>query len=219
MLLGTQAQWVVGGEAGTPEEAIVIAAQMQPDLILLEPLITNDRELRMLSTLQIVARDSRILILTGCPDPQLHRRVASLGARGIVLKSQPSLILFRALHRIMAGERWVEPQLTGYQPNPPGGGWNPVPKTVGFGLERKPGTSLLTEQEKLDTLTPREREVVALVCQGMKNKEIANRLFVSEKTVRNSLTIVFNKLEVRNRLELFIFGVQQGLAEPHDSTL
>jgi DNA-binding NarL/FixJ family response regulator len=69
------------------------------------------------------------------------------------------------------------------------------------------------EAGRVATLTPREREVVALVGEGLKNEQVAARLFVSEKTVRNNLTVIYDKLGVSGRLELILLAQRQGLAK------
>jgi DNA-binding NarL/FixJ family response regulator len=66
---------------------------------------------------------------------------------------------------------------------------------------------------KIDQLTKREREIIALVAEGLKNKEIAARLFISSATVRHHLSAIFAKLEVADRLKLIVFAFQHGLAE------
>jgi DNA-binding NarL/FixJ family response regulator len=67
---------------------------------------------------------------------------------------------------------------------------------------------------KIATLSGREREVVALVAEGLRNRQIANRLLISESTVRHHLTSIFSKLEVQDRLELTVYAFRHGLAEP-----
>ena len=70
------------------------------------------------------------------------------------------------------------------------------------------------ESDKIATLTTREREVISLIGEGIKNKQIAERLFISETTVRHHLTSIFSKLEVADRVELLIYAMRHGLASP-----
>ena len=72
-----------------------------------------------------------------------------------------------------------------------------------------------SEQARMESLTPREREVVGLLCQGLRNKQIADRLAVTDVTVRHHLTSVFSKLGVSNRLGLLLYASKHGLASPH----
>lgn len=71
------------------------------------------------------------------------------------------------------------------------------------------------QQNKIDTLTEREREVIGLVGAGLNNRQIAERLFMSETTLRHHLTSIFSKLDVSDRLELILYAYRYGLAEPH----
>jgi two-component system, NarL family, nitrate/nitrite response regulator NarL len=71
-----------------------------------------------------------------------------------------------------------------------------------------------SEKAKIATLTEREREVIERACEGLKNKQIADRLFISDTTVRHHLTSIFSKLEVSDRLELVIYAYRYGLARP-----
>jgi two-component system, NarL family, nitrate/nitrite response regulator NarL len=73
-----------------------------------------------------------------------------------------------------------------------------------------------TQEAKIATLTAREREVILRACEGLKNKEIAERLFISDTTVRHHLTSIFTKLEVSDRLELILYAYRYGLANPPD---
>ena len=73
------------------------------------------------------------------------------------------------------------------------------------------------DRERLETLTSREREIVRLVSEGLKNKQIAARLSVADVTVRHHLTSVFSKLDVADRLSLVLYAFQHGLAQPHST--
>ncbi len=123
-----------------------------------------------------------------------------LGAMGLVFKEKAAEVVIRAIERVHAGEVWFDRTLIG---------------NVLTELSRASATKKLDpEATKITKLTEREREIAALIGEGLKNKQIANRLFISETTVRHHLTSVFDKLGVTDRLELIIYAYRHGLAKP-----
>jgi len=107
--------------------------------------------------------------------------------------------LLKAIERVHAGEVWLDRFLT---------------SNLIVDLRRSHKPSKKQEEESaISKLTDREREVIALVGEGLKNKQIADRLFISEITVRHHLTSIFEKLKVSDRLELLIFAYQKGLVK------
>jgi DNA-binding NarL/FixJ family response regulator len=145
----------------------------------------------------------RIIILTGLRNPEAHRQAVLLGAMGIVKKEKAAEVLLVAIERVSQGEAWLDPSLMA-------GVLNEMTRRARPG---KPDP----ETGKIATLTKREREVVALIGEGIKNHEIADRLFISETTVRHHLTSIYGKLEVADRVELLIYAFRHGLAAPPDT--
>jgi two-component system nitrate/nitrite response regulator NarL len=111
-----------------------------------------------------------------------------------VLKEQAPAILLKAIEKVHAGEVWIDRSMLAHVLNEMVGG------------EVRPAN---TGADRLATLTEREREVLALVNQGLKNKRISDRLSITETTVRHHLTSIFAKLGVESRLELVIFSQRQ----------
>jgi DNA-binding NarL/FixJ family response regulator len=147
-----------------------------------------------------LAPAAKVILLTGSRDPEEHLRAVRLGAMGVVLKDQAAEVLVTAVHKVNAGEAWLDPSLTARLVSGMSG-----------------GRSIKTtnpEEAKIAQLTEREREVIALICEGLQNKIIGQRMFISETTVRHHLTSIFNKLGVENRLELVIYAYRHGLAQP-----
>jgi DNA-binding NarL/FixJ family response regulator len=184
------------GEAGDLQAARAAIAQKQPDVILLDLLLSNERILECLPELKQAAPQARIIVLTGCQEPLRHHRAIALGARGLVLKSQPVDVLLKAIRRVFAGELWIEREL--------------MHNVIGQMVTQQNVRD--SEAEKIAALTEREREIIAQIGQGLKNKTIAEKLFISETTVRHHLTSVFSKLEVSDRLELVIYAYRHKLA-------
>jgi DNA-binding NarL/FixJ family response regulator len=202
MLLESQPGLSVVGEAANRGEALTIAAQLRPDILLLDLDLGEDNGLDFLPDLLAAAPGSHVLVLTGVQDPETHQRAIHLGAVGLVLKERAAGVLLRAIERVHAGQVWLDRSL--------------LAKVLGEMTPNTPPASRNPETAKIATLTPREREVVALVGEGLKNKQIADRLYVSGTTVRHHLTSIFAKLGVADRLSLVVYAYRYGLASlPH----
>jgi two-component system, NarL family, nitrate/nitrite response regulator NarL len=209
MLVESRSGLKVAGEAANRAEALAVAKREQPDVILLDLDMNNDNGLNFLPQLLATAERARVLILTGVRDPDAYSQAIRLGASGLLLKEKAADVLIKAIEKVHAGEVWFDRSMIG---------------NVLTEMSRADGTrsmsSRLTEMSrdpeaaKIATLTEREREVSALIGEGLKNKQIASRLFISETTVRHHLTSIFDKLGVSDRLELIIYTFQHGLAKP-----
>jgi DNA-binding NarL/FixJ family response regulator len=192
MLLERDPQLTVIGEAAGDQEALALAAREQPDLVLLDLDLGGVDGLDILESLQAAAPRSRIIVLTGVCGSELPLRALRLGARGFVPKGQSADLLLRAIRRVRDGELWFDRGI------------------VGSEMTRLMRPS---DVEAGTKLTPRELEIVRLIGDGLSNDEIATRLGISGKTVRNHLTIVFEKTGARDRLHLAIHAYRQGLAK------
>ena len=184
------------GEAHDMETSRAAIAQESPDVILLDMLSSDERALEFLPELVQAAPNARIIILTCCRKQEMHHRAIALGARGLVLKTQPVDVLLKAIRRVYAGELWIEREMM----------HNVIGQMMTQQNTRDP------EAEKIAALTGREREIIAQIGVGLKNKHIAEKLFISETTVRHHLTSIFSKLEVCDRLELVIYAYRHHLA-------
>jgi DNA-binding NarL/FixJ family response regulator len=187
----------VVGEATNRDEALASAADTQPDVVVLDLDLGGNNSLDFLSELLTAAEAARVLVLTAASDPELHRRAVELGAVGIVLKEQAADLLLRAIEKVHTGEVWLERTM--------------IAHVLGQMTRRQGHAQLNPEEAKIATLTAREREVIVLIGEGLKNSHIAKRLFLSETTVRHHLTSIFSKLGVHDRLELVIYAYQHGL--------
>jgi two-component system nitrate/nitrite response regulator NarL len=202
LLLESRAGLTVVGEAGNRREALAITSRERPDIILLDlDLGRAGSGLDFMPELLSAARNSRILLLTAVRDPEAHQQAVQLGAMGLVSKEKGSEELFKAIEKVYAGEVWLDRSLTA---------------RVLSGISH-PGDKKSPEAEKIASLTEREREVMALISEGLKNKDIADRLFISETTVRHHLTSIFSKLDVSNRFELIILLHKHKLAKPRQA--
>src|SRR5881296_2083840 len=197
-LMASEPGLVVIGQANNRIEALD-GARLMPDVILLELILENESGLDFLPDLLRIATEARIVVLTATLDFNLHLRAVRLGAVGVVPKTEPSSTLFKAIRKVHTGEVWLNRSI--------------MAAVISdlfreSGLEKKPRP----EAAKIASLTDRELEVIGLIGEGRKNKQIGERLFISEATVRHHLTSIFDKLGVADRLELMIYAYQHGLA-------
>jgi DNA-binding NarL/FixJ family response regulator len=198
MLIEQDQTMSVVAMAGNRADSLLMAEKEQPDIILFDLMLGDEDGLEFLPALCDISPLSRVLVLTGVQTAESHRIAIRRGAMGIVLKQQAADLLLKAIRKVHAGEVWIDRSMMGS-----------VLDDVR--TERQQGTN--TEATKIASLTPREREVVALVSEGLKNKLIGERLYISETTVTHHLSSVFSKLEVSDRLELIIYAFRHGLAK------
>jgi two-component system, NarL family, nitrate/nitrite response regulator NarL len=197
MLLEKQPGMVVVGEASTKCEALPIATREQPEIILLDVCLVEENGIDLIPELLAVSEESKIIMVTGIKDPAEHQRAIRAGAMGVVHKETSADMLLKAIRRVHAGELWLDRQMTATLVN-----------RLRRDLEApKPSA----EVDLSSQLTARELQIINLIGEGLKNKQIADRLCISEATVRHHLTSVLKKLEVSDRLELLIFAYQHNL--------
>jgi two-component system nitrate/nitrite response regulator NarL len=197
MLIESQPGMKVVGKAGNGAEALALAASKKPNVILLDIDLGSENGLDFLPELRQTATDARVLILTGVKDVEAHRRAARLGAAGLVLKEHTAEVLLKAIKKVHQGEVWLDRSMMGSLLNE----------------MTQAAEKIDPSDAKISGLTPREREVIALIAEGLKNKQIAERLFISDTTVTHHLSSVFSKLGVSDRLELVIYAFANKLAK------
>jgi len=189
----------VVGEAFDHDSAVAAAAEQQPDIILLDLDLGNDDGFDLLPEVLQLAPDARLIVLTGVRDNDAHQRAVLLGAMGLVLKEKAIESLCKAIEKVYEGEVWLDRAM------------------IANVLNSRAKAGKAQEQDiyatQIATLTEREREVILLIGEGMRNKEIAERLVISEATVRNHLTSIFSKIGVNDRFELVVFAYRHGLSQ------
>jgi two-component system nitrate/nitrite response regulator NarL len=189
---------VVVAAASGREEALEAARREQPDIVLLDLDLGAEDGADLLPALLGECR-ARVLVCTGVRDTVAHDRAMLRGARGVVHKEEPAGVILKAVEKVHAGELWLDRLGMG----------RVFEKLLDAG--RRPQRD--PEAEKMATLTPREREVIAAVTERGQstNRKIAEHLNMSESTLRNHLTTIYDKLGVENRLDLFKYALRHGL--------
>ncbi len=201
MLIESHREMKVVGEAGNRAEALALAAREPCDVVLLDLDLSGESSLDFLSGLIAATPGSHVLILTGVRSPDLYLQAVSQGAMGVVLKDQAVEDLLRAVEKVSQGELWLDRAI-----------FADFQRQLSRAQEDAKQASLKAAQ--IATLTERERQIIALVGEGLKNQQIADRLFISEGTVRNHLTVIFEKLGLANRYGLMVYAYRHHLAKP-----
>src|SRR5437867_6161344 len=172
----------------------------QVDLIVLDVDLEIESSLDFLGDLMASAPSARVLLLTATTDPDAYSCAVRLGAMGVVHKERPAEVLLKEIEKVHAGEVWLERAT--------------IAQVIGGISRATKNRHPDPETAKIATLSVREREVIAVIGEGLKNKQIAGRLFISEATVRHHLSSIFSKLDVSDRFELLIYAYRHGLAKP-----
>ncbi|HEY6182193.1 MAG TPA: response regulator transcription factor [Terriglobales bacterium] len=184
------------GEACDGAEAVKMARELKPDILLLDLAMPRHPGLEALRDLGSGQQSVRVILLTAAAEKQQIVEALQLGARGVVLKDSATQLLLKSIHTVMSGEYWV--------------GRESVSNLVQYLRTLVQSTGEEAKQKKFG-LTPRELEIVSAVVAGYANKEIAEYFKISEDTVKHHLSNIFDKLGVSTRLELALFAVNQSL--------
>jgi DNA-binding NarL/FixJ family response regulator len=201
-LLALEEDFEVVAQAQDGRQVLEVLQQLEPDILLLDLKMPGLDGLGTLQRLQAVKNRTRVIVLTASDDKNEFVQAMRLGTSGIVLKQTATELLIKSIRKVHAGEIWLDShttaavirQFVAADETPP-----PLaPASPGRERERSP-------------LSQREREIVALVAQGFKNKEMAEKMFISEQTVKNHLHNIFDKLGVSDRLELALYAIHNNL--------
>jgi DNA-binding NarL/FixJ family response regulator len=175
------------GEGSSEQDVLDIVQKTSVDVLLLDLVMPGTDSLRILPLIRQKAPATKVLILADNFDQRLIFPVLQQGAKGFILKTVPSAELWKAIRMVHAGEVWIGRGVVRYLLE------NFVSVSTKHRSRRKEQGGLLSQ---------REMEVARLVAGGCSNRDIANRLSISEKTVKTHLANIFKKLQLRNRLDL-----------------
>lgn len=182
----------VVAEAGDGEEAVRLATELKPDVVVMDIVMPGLNGIEATRRLKQIAPDIAILILTAYDDDEYVLGLLDAGAAGYLLKSARGRDLAGAIRAIKSGESVLHPNI--------------IAK-----LLKRATVAPAKEHKDSELLTDRESEVLRLVALGMSNKEIADKLSLSQRTIKAHLTNTFNKLTIASRSEAIVKGLQWGL--------
>lgn len=182
-------------EAGTGSECISKLCNILPDILLLDINMPEMNGIDVSSILVKKKRRPKILILTVYKEIEYVIKAVDIGVEGYILKNSDSHELIRAINCLYSGEKFIQPSLIPFL----------NAKLVGRDIDR----------EKINFLSGREMEVLKLVASGLLNKEIADRLCISEQTVKNHLFNVYKKIDCCDRTQAAVFCIRNELVSPN----
>jgi len=201
LIEGEKPRMQVVGTARNCEEALEQVGQLTPDVILLDLDLDGKSALDILPGL-LSNPASRALILTGEREQKALDMAVLQGARGVLRKDASAEQVLRAIERVHRGELCMDADT--------------MSRVFSEFMASKQCPRTDPEAEKQASLTAKERKIIIAVVQGSgaSNKALANQLFITEHTLRNHLTSIYQKLEVTNRLELYVYAVKHQLGKP-----
>jgi DNA-binding NarL/FixJ family response regulator len=183
------------GEAGSGEEAVQLVRELAPDVVLMDINLPRMSGVEATSQIGGLAPEVRVLVLTISAEEHDVVDAVMAGACGYLLKDSPVEQLVAGIQAASEGESLVSPSIAAQL------------------LRRlREGPTPPAEREVLHELTPRELEILRLIAAGQENAEIAAALYLSPKTVKNNVTRILKKLQLRNRIEAAVYATKRGLA-------
>ena len=194
LLEGSEDVQIVG-EASNGNECVKMLAKLKPDILLLDLRMPEKDGLGVLEEINFDSTPTRVIVLTAAEDDRDVVRAMRLGARGVVLKQSASDLLLKSIRKVHDGEIWLDNRMT-------------AEVIDAFKKSAEAG-----QRREKPLLSEREKEIVQLVAQGFRNREIGEKLFISEQTVKNHLHNIFDKLGVSDRLELALYAIHHRLID------
>ena len=183
------------GEASNGVECTKMLAKFKPDILLLDLRMPEKDGLGVLEEVNFDTLPTRVIVLTAAEDDRDVVRAMRLGARGVVLKQSASDLLLKSIRKVYDGEIWLDNRMTAEV------------------IDAFKKSSESGQRREKPLLSDREKEIVQLVAQGFRNREIGEKLFISEQTVKNHLHNIFDKLGVSDRLELALYAIHHRLID------
>jgi DNA-binding NarL/FixJ family response regulator len=174
------------------EEALAAVRSRRPDVLILDMQLPRKDGLTVLRELHREKLATKVVVLAAALEQAEVLEALELGVRGMVLKEQAPQMVVRCVRRVHAGEQWIERHAFG--------------RAMDSLLQRAAG-----ERQVASVLTPREIEIVGMVARGLRNKEVGERLTISEGTVKIHLHNIYRKLELENRVELILYAQSKKL--------
>lgn len=181
----------VVAEAVDGDDCLEKLQMIKPDVLLLDINMPKKNGLEVLQTLKQHSSKLKVLVLTVHNEIEYLMKAVDIGVNGYILKDSESVELKKAIFAIAGGETYIQPSL--------------IPALNSKMIEKN------QDEGKIDNLTKRELEVLKLLAVGMYNKEVAEKLDISERTVKNHVSNIFKKLEVTDRTQAAVFAIRNNL--------
>lgn len=192
-VLESQPDLTVVAQASTGEEAVALAEQHQPDVILMDINMPKLDGVAAAQQITTISPHIGIIILTMYRRDEYVFEAIKAGARGYLLKEVELEELLNAIRSVSLGEAVIDPAIAGRV----------------LAELRRPRQALAAASE----LAERDLEILQLVAQGLSNQEVANKLHLAEKTIRNRLSIIFKQLHLENRTQAALYALREGLID------
>ncbi|AFG36532.1 response regulator [Spirochaeta africana] len=193
VLIGLEPDLQVCATAGNGRTALEHARQHHPDIALLDIRMPEMDGIECCRAIKQELPATRILILTTFHDDELIHQAMQAGADGYLLKHQPSAVMIDGIRAVLHGNVILEPS---------------VARSLAAGRQAAPGAAAATAAAAVG-ITGRELEVLQLIAEGLSNQEIADRIFLSTGTIRNYVSSLLEKLDLRDRTQLAVWYYQQ----------
>jgi two-component system nitrate/nitrite response regulator NarL len=194
-LFGVEDDLRVVAQAEQAGQVLGLAKKFKPDLFFVQAEMLGPDPADFLARLRQIWAGGKIVVITSAAASAESDRYVKAGAAGVVLRSSDPELYVKSARRVMKNELWL-PKPLGPPPPPPA---KEVPRSA---------------LRPVDTLTRREKSIISCLVQGWRNREIAERLRITEQTVKNHLRTIYDKVGVSDRLELALYAIHQKLDLP-----
>lgn len=196
-VFSSQKDMEVVGEAADGGEAVELATKLKPDVLVMDIMMPKIDGLEASRRIKQLAPKVAILILTAYDDDSYVLGLLEAGAAGYLMKSARGQDIVDAVRSIRSGESVLHPKI--------------IEKLLRRAVTGSVGSVKVEQKRLVEPLTPREKEILGLVASGMSNKEIADKLCLSLRTVKAHLSNIFNKMEVASRSEALVTALKLGI--------
>ncbi len=197
-IIARAAKFEVVGEAGNGREGLRMAKKLKPDLVLMDLSLPDQSGIQVTREIRALLSDTRVMIISMHSKIDYIAEAFQAGATGYVVKESASERLMHGLESVSKGEYFFDSSVSSEM----------VKK-----LMESPGKEARISDAAYGTLTPREQEVMRLLAEGFSTKEVAEKLFISPKTVENHRTNIMNKLGLHSAMELIRYAAKLGLID------
>ncbi len=190
----------VVGEAGDNADGLKTVTSKNPDIVLLRLNLDGPLNFDIIPSLIKASERVRLILVTSTIDSKIQQKAIEDGVVGVIDTNQQPETLIKAIQKVNAGEVWLERSL--------------IADVLSHLSRDHPPITFDPEKDSITRLSEREKQIIRLIGQGLKNRDISAQLGISETTVRHHLTSIYNKLGVSDRLELLVYAHRNGLIQP-----